>query len=98
MTESSRGRDKPATLSRRIAWFALACVAAGLALTITARLAGGSVRWTAWALPFLIAANVGVLFLGWLARWPRLMRLYLLVSVGLAAAITVSEFLALVHR
>ena len=98
MTDSPIVREKPATLSRGIAWFALVCVAAGLALTITARLAGGAVRWTAWALPFLIAANIGVLFFGWLARWPRLMRLYLLVSVGLAAAITVSELLALAHR
>ena len=98
MTESPIVREKPAALSRRVGWFALACVVTGLALTIAGRLAGATIRWTAWALPILIAANVAVMFFGWLARWPRLVRVYLLFSVGLAAAITVSEVVALSHR
>ena len=83
---------------RRVAWFAIACAAASLALTTAGRIAGGSVRWTAWAGPLLIAATSGVLFLGALNRWPRLARLFLVLSCALAAAIVVSETLTLLHR
>jgi hypothetical protein len=86
------------TLPRRIGWFAIACAAASLALTTGVRLAGGAVRWTAWTLPILIAANAAVLLLGGLNRWPRLARPFLVVSLALAGAVIVSEALILLHR
>ncbi len=98
MTEQQPlARGSPA-LSRRIGWFAIACAGASLALTTGVRLAGGGVRWTAWTLPFLIAANAAVLFLGGLNRWPRLVRPFLVVSLALAGAVIVSEMLILLHR
>ena len=86
------------TLPRRIGWFAIACAAASLALTTGVRLAGGAVRWTAWTLPILIAANATVFLLGGLNRWPRLARPFFVVSLALAGAVIVSETLALLHR
>lgn len=88
----------PSILARRVGWFAVACAAASLALTIAARLAGGRLRWTAWALPILLVANTSVLFLGGLNRWPRLARPFFVVSLVVAILIVVSEVLALLHR
>src|SRR3954463_8436642 len=86
------------TTSRRLAWFVFACAAVSLALTGAARLTGGSVRWTAWTLPVLIAANTGVVFLDGLIRWPRLARVFFVVSLTLAGAVIVAETLVLLHR
>jgi hypothetical protein len=98
MTEQQPVARTSPTLLRRIGWFGIACAAASLALTASIRLAGGAVRWTAWTLPILIAANAAVFFLGGLNRWPRLARPYLVVSLALAAAVMVSETLTLLHR
>jgi hypothetical protein len=98
MTEEQLLVRPPITPPRRLGWFVIACAAASLALTAAGRIAGGSVRWTAWALPLGIAANAGILFLGALNRWPRLVRLFLVLSIVLAAAIIVFETLIFLHR
>jgi hypothetical protein len=77
---------------------AIAAATASLSLTTAVRVGGGHVRWTAWALPPLIAANAAALFLGALNRWPRLVPVYLFLSLGLVAAIIVAETLTLLHR
>lgn len=88
----------PSILARRVGWFCIACAAASLALTIAARLVGGGLRWTAWALPILLAANASAFFLGGLNRWPRLARPFFVVSLTVAILIVVSEVLVLFHR
>ena len=98
MTEQQPLARPLPTLTRRIGWFAIACAAASLALTIGARLAGGAIRWTSWILPILIAANSAVFILGGLNRWPRLARPFVVVSLALAGAVIVSEALTLLHR
>jgi hypothetical protein len=98
MTEQQPLARSSPTLPRRIGWFAIACAAASLALTTGVRLAGGAVRWTAWTLPILIAANAAIFFLGGLNRWPRLARPFFVVSLALAGAVIVSETLTLLHR
>ena len=98
MTESETMPRHSTTFQRRVAWFSIGCAAASLAVSTAVRLAGGHVRWTAWALPPLIAANPTVFFLGGLNRWPRLVPAYMLLSLALAAAIVVAETLAFVHR
>ena len=98
MTESRIAHGFSPVLSRRVGWFALLCAAAALALTIAGGATGASVRWTAWALPILIATNVAVLFFGWLARRPLLLRSYFFVSLGLAGAILTSELLVLLRH
>lgn len=98
MTEQQPLVRPSISLPRRLAWFAIACAAASLALTIAARIAGGSVRWTAWALPLVIATNTGILLLGGIGRWPRLGRLLFVLSAALTAAILVSETLVFLHR
>lgn len=98
MTEPQSLTRDLSTLARRVGWFAVACAAASLALTIAARLSGGRLRWTAWALPILLVANSSVLFLGGLNRWPRLARPFVVVSLAVAILILVSEMLVLLHR
>jgi hypothetical protein len=98
MTEQQVLPRTSSTLPRRLAWFGIACAAASLALTIAGRLSGGAVRWTAWALPLLIGANVWVLFLGGFNRWPRLVRLFVVLSLALAGAVLVSETIVLLHH
>jgi len=98
MTEPRPVSHPSTTLQRRLALFAVVAAVASFALTIAVRLVGGHVRWTAWALPPLIAANAGAFSLGALNRWPRLVRVYLFVSFGLAVAIVVTEIFILVHR
>jgi hypothetical protein len=98
MTERQSLARSSTTLPRRVGWFVVAGAAASLALTIGGRLAGGAVRWTAWALPILVAANASVFLLGGLNRRPRLARLFFVVSLVLAGAVIVSETLALIHR
>lgn len=98
MTDPPVVSSRSAILSRRLAWLVIACAVASLALTITNRFSGASVRWTAWALPLLIAANAAVLLRGRVLRRPLLVRLYVVVSLGLAAAIIASETRLLVHR
>ncbi len=97
MTES-QPLPRPSTTQRRVAWFVIACAAASLALVIAATVAGGHVRWTSWALPLLVAANAATFFFGALNRWPRLVRAYWFLSIGVAAAVIVVETLALLHR
>ena len=98
MTEQQSLTRDPSTLTRRVGWFAIACAAASLALTIATRLAGGSLRWTAWALPILVAANASALMLGGLNRWPRLVRPFFVASLVVASLVVVSEVLVLLHR
>jgi hypothetical protein len=98
MTEQPPLPRTPTTLPRRLGWFAIACAAGSLALTTAVRLTGGSVRWTAWVLPLLIAANAAVMSLGGLNRRPRLARLFLVLSFTVAGAVIVSETLVLLHR
>jgi hypothetical protein len=98
MTEQQPLSQRSVTTSRRLAWFAIACAAASLALTTGVRLTGGSVRWTAWTLPVLIAANTSVALLGGLVRWPRLARLFFVASLTLAGAVIVAEIRLLLHR
>ena len=98
MTEQQPVARSSPTLPRRVGWLAIACAAASLALTTGARLAGGAVRWTAWTLPILVAANATVFFLGGLTRWPRLTRPFFVVSLAVAGAVIASETLTLLHR
>lgn len=98
MTESRPLPRSPTTAQRRLAWFVIACAAASLALVVAATVAGGHVRWTSWALPLLVAANAATFFFGALNRWPGLVRLYWVLSIGVAAAVIVVETLALLHR
>lgn len=85
-------------LQRRLACFVIAGAGASFALTAAARLAGGSVRWTAWTLPLLITANAWVFLLGGLNRWPRLARPFFVLSLAVATAVIVSETAILLHR
>jgi hypothetical protein len=98
MTEPETIPRHPTAVQQRVAWFSIACAVASLAVSISVRVAGGHVRWTAWALPPLIAANPIVLFLGGLNRWPRLVPIYMFLSLALAAAIVAAETLAFVRR
>jgi hypothetical protein len=98
MTEQQPVLPNLAAWPRRVGWFVIACSAASLALTATDWLRGGAVRWTAWMLPILIAANAGVFFLHGLSRQPRLARGFVILSLALAAAIISSETLVLLHR
>ena len=85
-------------LVRRLAWLAIACSAASLAVNTVAWIAGESVGWTTWANPLLAAAWAEVLLLGGLDRRPRLVWPFLVLSFGLAAAIMVSEALTFIHH
>jgi hypothetical protein len=98
MTDHQTSPRTSITVPQRVAWFVIACAAASLALTTAARVAGGSIRWTSWALPLLCAANAYVLFFGGLHRWPRLARLFWALSLALAGAVIVSEALVFVQR
>lgn len=86
------------TLPRRLGWLAIACSAAALAVNTGAWIAGESVGWTAWANPLLGAAWAEVLLLGGLDRRPRLVWPFLVVGLGVTAAVIVSEALAFIHR
>ena len=86
------------TLPRRLGWLAIACSAAALAVNTAAWIAGESVGWTTWANPLLGAAWAEVLLLGGLDRRPRLVWPFLVVGLGLTAAVIVSEALAFIHR
>jgi hypothetical protein len=98
MTASQRTVSGPTALQRRIAWFAIAMAALSLVVTAADLVSGGHVRWTAWALPFLIVANASVFFLGALGQRPRAVRVFLFLSLGLAVAIILAEAYALVRR
>jgi hypothetical protein len=80
----------PTKTSRRLGW--LAVCAAGLALVLVGveLRQGGTVRWTSWALPILIVANVSASIFGVLRPWPRISRLFPFVSIGLALVIIVA--------
>jgi len=78
-------------------WVVVALAAVSLALTVAARFLG-PVRWTAWALPMLVAANAAVFFLGALNGRPRLVRPFIVLSMAVAIAVIVSETLLLLHR
>jgi predicted membrane channel-forming protein YqfA (hemolysin III family) len=98
MTESQTAPGSSTTVQRRIGWFSIAAAIASLAVTIADRMTGGHVRWTAWALPLLIAGNAAAFFLGAFNRRPRLVPVFVFLSLALAAAIIMAEALALVHR
>jgi hypothetical protein len=59
---------------------------------------GGAIRWTSWALPLLIVANVSASSLGVLRRWPRINRVFPFVSIGVALVIIVALIYQAIYR
>src|SRR4051812_40358154 len=93
--ETRRSADM--RLAQRSGVVGLALVVLSLALAIAARLVGGSVPWTAWALPALFLSGLLVTLFIPRERFPRATKVYYLVALVSALGIVTSLVLRLIH-
>ena len=80
----------PTKNSRRLGWLAVCLAGLALVLVGVELTQGVTVKWTSWALPILIVANVSASTFGVLRPWPRVSRAFSFVSIGLALGIIVA--------